>query len=212
MASVQPLDRRRLDDGLAVLADRDPLIADALARYGPPAPRVRPPGFPTLLRIIVGQQISTRSAAAIWLRIETALGDDVSPAKLLALQPESHGDLGLTRQKLGYALGLAKAVAEGRFDPDALVALDDDDAASRIMELKGFGRWSAEIYLLFALGREDVFPADDLAVKVAMQRLHNLETAPDRPAMMDLARPWRPLRGCAAILLWHVYGAATLDN
>ena len=113
---------------------------------------------------------------------------------------------------MAYGRGLAAAVADGRLDLPALAHGAEEAAIAAISALHGFGRWSAEIYLLFALGRTDVFPADDLALQVGMQRLKRLEARPTRALMADLAAPWRPLRGCGAIFLWHYYGAATLDD
>jgi len=194
------------------LAEIDPDIASAITRIGYPIPRLRPPGFATLLRIMVSQQVSTRSAAAIWGRLEAACADDATPARFLALDDAALRTVGLSGRKMDYGRGLSRAIVEGAIDLDGLKDLAEDDASAVICKLKGFGPWSAAIYLLFALSRTDSWPADDLAVQIGMQRLKGLASRPDRKAMDRLAEPWRPLRGCAAILLWHVYGAATLDG
>lgn len=196
-------------DRLAVI---DPDIRAAVERIGYPIPRLRPPGFATLLRIMVSQQVSVRAAAAIWGRLEAACDDKAEPERFLALDDVALRTVGLSGRKIEYGRGLAAAIADGSLDLDGLGALSEEDALAEICKLKGFGPWSAEIYLLFALSRGDSWPGDDLAVQVGMQRLKGLETRPDRKLMDELAEPWRPLRGCAAILLWHVYGAATLDG
>jgi DNA-3-methyladenine glycosylase II len=193
------------------LAGIDADIAAAVARIGYPIPRLRAPGFATLLQIMVAQQISVRAAAAIWARTVEACGAAVSAERFLALDDVALRAIGLSRRKMAYGRGLAQAVTSGALDLDSLAVRPEAEAAAAISALHGFGRWSAEIYLLFALGRTDSFPGDDLAVQVGMQRLKGLDLRPNRKQMDALAEPWRPWRGCAALLLWHVYGAATLD-
>jgi DNA-3-methyladenine glycosylase II len=207
-----PLSEVVLGRGIDRLAALDRDVARALERVGYPAPRQREPGFATLLRIMVAQQLSTRSAAAIWARVEQACLPLVTAERFLALGEEAFKQIGFSRQKMAYGRSLAEAVASGALDLEALPTLPEDDAIAAISGLRGFGRWSAEIYLLFALGRADIFPADDLGLQVGMQRLKRLAARPNRKAMDQLAEPWRPLRGCGAIFLWHYYGAATLDE
>ncbi|MEO1089143.1 MAG: DNA-3-methyladenine glycosylase 2 family protein [Pseudomonadota bacterium] len=206
-----PLDAARLEAGLQALAARDPDIARALTRVGLPEPRVQPPGFSTLLRIIVGQQVSTKAAAAIWGRLEQGLGE-VTPAALLAMSDEAVRACGLSRPKLAYAKGLAEAVVDGRLDIAGLERADDEAALAAITALKGFGRWSAEIYLLFALGRADTWPAGDLGVRLGLMRLKGLAERPTDAQMAEHGERWRPHRGCAAIFLWKVYGSTTLES
>lgn len=208
----EPLNGPVLARAVDRLAAIDPDIRAAVARIGYPIPRLRPPGFATLLRIMVSQQVSVRAAAAIWGRLEYACGEVTTPEGFLALNDDQLRAVGLSRRKVEYGRGLATAVIDGALDLDGLAELSDEEAVAELCKLKGFGRWSAEIYLLFALSRADSWPADDLAVQIGMQRLRGLETRPDRKTMDRLAEGWRPLRGCAAILLWHVYGAATLDG
>lgn len=209
---IQPLDEARLKAALDRLAVLDPDIAAALPVVGLPAPRVRDPGFSTLLRIVVAQQISTRAAAAIWGRLELAAGPVLSAESLLALTDAQFRAVGFSARKVEYARDLARAVAEGRLDLDALATYEEAELVARIAALRGFGRWSAEIYGLFALGRVDIFPADDLALQVAAMRLKRLQARPNAKALRDLAEAWRPVRGAAAVFLWHYYGAATLDE
>lgn len=196
---------------LDALARTDPDVAAALERLGQPDARQREPGFATFLHIILAQQVSVASAAAVWRRLDRALGSEPTPARILALGEEGLRALGFSRQKAGYACGLAEAVLAGRFAIETLPMLDEEAAVAAITGLRGFGRWSAEIYLLFALGRVDVFPADDLAVQLAWQRLKRLDFRPTARQLRQLAEPWRPYRGAGAILLWHCYMAAPLD-
>jgi DNA-3-methyladenine glycosylase II len=210
--SEHPLSERALAAGVDQLAAIDRDLARALARVGYPSPRQREPGFATLLRIMVAQQLSTRSAAAIWARVEQACPPQVTAERFLELGEASFRTIGFSRQKMVYGRSLAEAVASGALDLAALATLPEEEAVQAISALRGFGRWSAEIYLLFALGRADIFPADDLGLQIGMQRLKGLEARPNRKAMDRLAEPWRPLRGCGAIFLWHYYGAATLDD
>ncbi|MGI9488130.1 MAG: DNA-3-methyladenine glycosylase family protein [Geminicoccaceae bacterium] len=209
---AEPLSGPVLARAIDRLAAVDPDVDAAVTRIGYPIPRLRPPGFATLLRIMVSQQVSTRSAAAIWGRLEAACGEATTPDSYLKLDEPALRAVGLSGRKIEYGSGLALAIQDGSLDLDRLDRLPDDDAIAELCSLRGFGRWSAEIYLLFAHSRADSWPADDLAVQVGMQRLRGLDERPDRKSMDRLAEGWRPLRGCGAILLWHVYGAATLDG
>jgi DNA-3-methyladenine glycosylase II len=212
MITGYPLSERVLRRGIDRLAEVDRDVARALERIGYPAPRQREPGFATLLRIMVAQQLSTKSAAAIWARLEAACGPAVTAARVLELDEVAFRTIGFSRQKTAYCRSLAEAIAGGALDVEALAMMPEEDAIAAISALRGFGRWSAEIYLLFALGRADTFPADDLGLQAGMQKLKRLEMRPTRKTMDQLAEPWRPLRGCGAIFLWHYYGAATLDE
>ena len=194
---------------LGRLAARDDDIARTLAEVGYPEPRVREPGFATLLNIIVGQQVSVQSATAIRERL-LAAADPLTPASFQALDDAALRAIGFSRRKIKYGRLLARDILEGRFDPDGLPALDDAAVLEQIVACKGLGRWSAEIYMLFALGRADIWPADDLAVRIAVHHLKGLDERPDRATMDRLAEPWRPYRGVVALLMWHVYRKAAL--
>jgi DNA-3-methyladenine glycosylase II len=209
--TLVPLDRARLEAALEALAERDREVEAALARLGPPEPRVREPGFATLLRIVVAQQLSTKAAAAIWARLERAMGGACRPEAFLALGEAELRAAGLSARKIAYGRGLAEAVLDGRLPVDELHRLDDEEVVARITALSGFGRWSAEIYLLFALGRVDAFPADDLGLQAGFQRLKGLERRPSGRALRELVAHWAPWRGAGALLLWRVHGAATLE-
>ena len=192
---------------LKAIAERDPDIAKALEIIGPPPPRDRPPGFGSLLRAIVGQQISAAAAASLWNRLAAAV-DPITPETIGRLDVEALRALGLSRQKAMYAQGLARDILERRVDLELLPQLDDEAAIVHLTQIKGIGRWSAEVYLLFALGRPDIWPSGDLALAVAMQRLKHLRRRPDPKRLIRLAEPWRPYRGAAAHFLWHYYAKA----
>ena len=202
----------RLRSALERLAESDLEVRRAIERVGYPSPRIRPPGFATLLRIIVAQQVSTRAAATIQGRIERAMGEQVEPEILLGLPVDALRGCGLSGRKAAYARQLAAAIVEGRLMLGDLHAAPDEEVVKALTALPGFGRWSAEIYLLFALGREDVLPADDLALQIAYQRLKKLDGRPNDKVFRALASAWSPWRGAAAVFLWHYYGAATLDG
>jgi DNA-3-methyladenine glycosylase II len=205
-------DAASLNGMLDELGRRDAVLGAALARIGYPAPRAREPGFPTLLRVIVAQQLSTKAAAAIWGRLEAVAGGEVTPARFLTLGDAELRACGFSAPKVAYGRGLAAAVEGGELPLAALAAMDEEAAVAALTKLKGFGRWSAEIYLLFALGRPDVFPADDLALQVGYQRLAGLPERPKAARLRELTEAWRPYRGAGAIFLWHYYGTATLDE
>jgi DNA-3-methyladenine glycosylase II len=206
------LDRERLRIALDLLSAADADIARARLKIGDPAPRLRDPGFATLLRIVTAQQLSTRSAAAIWGRLEARLGGEVTAEGFCQLAAEDLRRIGFSLRKAEYGRELACAVRDGSLPLDELGELDDEAVVARIASLRGFGRWSGEVYCLFALGRSDCLPADDLALQVAAMRLKRLPQRPSGKALRELARPWSPWRGAAAIFLWHYYGAATLDE
>jgi DNA-3-methyladenine glycosylase II len=206
IASRMGIAAEQLHASLATLAVIEPAFARGIDRVGLPEPRVSERGYATLLRTIVGQQVSVHAARAVWGRLETALGDMANPAPLLAASDEELRACGLSRQKMGYARSLAGLVGSGELDLAALDA-DDEQAIADLVRIKGIGRWSAEIYLLFAEGRADIWPAGDLAVQVEVGRLLGLEERPSEKLTRELAEAWRPHRGAAAIFAWHHYGA-----
>ena len=195
---------KRLEAGLTELGNLDPRMAELWRQAGTPGPRARPPGFSTLLRVIVGQQLSTHAAAAIWKRMEVA-GVAKDPLAYVAMDDDSLRALGLSRQKIAYGRGLSEAVVSGGLDLPKLRRMEDEDAISTLVELKGIGRWSAECYLLFALGRPDVMPADDLALVASAGRHLGDGTRWTPGQLRTEAETWRPWRSAAARLLWHAY-------
>jgi len=198
-----------LNSALDALALREARLAEALARTGYPDPRIRERGWRTMLRTIVGQQVSVAAANSIWRKLEGTLGEDLSPEGLLAAEFDALRACGLSRQKQDYARSLCALVSAEELDFDALPA-DDEEAIAQLTRIKGIGRWSAEIYLLFAEGRPDIWPAGDLAVQAGIGRILGLAERPNEKQTRALAEGWRPYRGAAAIFTWHCYNNAAL--
>jgi DNA-3-methyladenine glycosylase II len=196
------LSAEAIRDGLDAIAAREPGIARALAVAGYPEPRIRDRGYATLMRTIVGQQVSVAAAASMWNKFEAFAGSDLPPEKVLAGSFDELRACGLSRQKQGYIRSLCELVASGALDFDSLPA-DDEEAIAQLTQIKGIGRWSAEIYLLFAEGRPDIWPAGDLAVQVGLGKLLGLAERPSEKHTRELAEAWRPHRGAAAIFTWH---------
>ena len=199
--------RLELRRGLAELAAADPDFARVLELYGPPPRRVRPAGFATLMQAILAQQVSRASADAIWARFAAGV-DPFTPEGVLALDESALRRFGLSQQKARYARALAAEIAEGRLDLRRLSRAADEDAIAMLTAVPGIGRWTAEVYLLAALQRPDVWPAADLALMIAVERLKALPARPSLKQMVLLGEPWRPWRAVAARLLWHYYRMA----
>ncbi len=204
MSAQTPLDEETLLHAVALLADRDPDLARIVASHGPPPLWAREPGFPTLILLILEQQVSLASARAAFNRLAARLSA-VTPAAFLELDDDELRAVGFSRQKTGYGRHLAQAIVDGRCDPDALPMLDDDGVRAELVKLKGIGPWTAEIYLLMVLGRPDAWPVHDLALAVAAQAVKGLPARPTPVELAALAEPWRPWRAVAARLLWHHY-------
>jgi DNA-3-methyladenine glycosylase II len=191
------------------LAGLEPAFAGVVERLGVPEPRDSEPGAHTLLRTIVGQQVSVAAARSMWGKLEAAYG---SPPDLSAILTATDDELrlaGISRQKAGYARSLAGLVLSGELELDKLPT-DDEEAIELLTRIKGIGRWSAEIYLLFAEGRPDVWPAGDLAVQIEIGRLLGLPGKPSEKELREIAEAWRPYRGAAAVLAWHSYNSSVL--
>ena len=203
------LSAEQLTAGLDAVAASEPAIASALARTGYPEPRIRERGYRTLLRTIVGQQVSIAAAASVWRKLEALLGEDIPPEALLAADFDALRACGLSRQKQGYARSLCELVVSGELDLAGLPA-GDEEAIAQLVRIKGIGRWSAEIYLLFAEGRHDIWPAGDLAVQAGIARILGLPERPSEKAARNLAERWRPHRGAVAIFTWHCYNNPAL--
>lgn len=199
----------QLHESLDALAALEPRFAAAMAQVGYPEPRVSERGYVTLLRTIVGQQVSIQSARAIWNRLEAAIDPVADPAALLATTDETLRAVGLSRQKISYARSLAEEVLSGRLDLTNLAEADEAAIAS-LVAVRGIGRWSAEIYLLFAEGRRDIFPAGDLAVQIQLGRLLALPEKPTERQLRTLSEPWSPHRGALAVFAWHHYNTPVL--
>ncbi len=194
---------------LDALGAREPAVARAVAAAGYPEPRIRERGYATLLRTIVGQQVSVAAAASVWNKLEAMLGKGCPAEALIAQDFDALRACGLSRQKQGYARSLAALIRSGDLPLDDLPA-DDEAAIAYLTQVKGIGRWSAEIYLLFAEGRADIWPAGDLAVQAGLHKILQLTERPAEKETRRLAQSWSPHRGAAALLTWHVYDNPTL--
>ena len=198
------LDRERLRVAVDELAARDPDLAAIERRFGVPPLWARRPGFSALLRIILEQQVSLASARAAFERLRGAV-DRLTPRAFLALDGPTLRRIGFSRQKADYCRSLAAAIVERRFRPADLAVMEDERAHRALTRLRGVGRWTADIYLLMALGRPDVWPRGDLALAKAAQRVKRLRRLPTDDELEAIASAWRPWRAVAARLLWHDY-------
>jgi DNA-3-methyladenine glycosylase II len=200
---------KQLRASLDALAAIEPKFGDAIKRVGYPEPRTRDRGYATLFRTILGQQVSVKAAQSIWNKLEAGLGDLTKPETIIGQSEEVLRSYGLSRQKQGYVLSLAQLVADGDLDLHNLPK-DDEEAITLMTTVKGIGRWSAEVYLLFAEGRPDIWPAGDLAVQIEVGRILGLPTRPSEKKTRELAEAWRPHRGAAAVMTWHHYNTDTI--
>ena len=198
------LSAQAIKSALDALAQKETRFGEIIAATGYPQPRKRERGYATLLRTIVGQQVSVAAANSVWNKMEALLGEGCAPDKLIAREFDELRACGLSRQKQGYARSLAELVITGDLPLDNLPT-DDEEAICYLTQEKGIGRWSAEIYLLFAEGRADIWPAGDLAVQAGVGKLLALKTRPSEKETRALAEDWRPHRGAAAIFTWHFY-------
>jgi DNA-3-methyladenine glycosylase II len=203
------LSAEQLHRSIDALAGMEPAIARMLETIGYPPPRIRDRGYQTLLRTIVGQQVSVAAANAIWAKMEAMIGAGLAPEAVAAAPDELLRATGLSRQKIAYARSLAEHVASGTIDFDRLPA-DDEEAIAQMIAIKGIGRWSAEIYLLFAEGRPDIWPAGDLAIQEGLGRILGLPERPSEKQVRAAAENWRPHRGAVTLLTWHCYNTAAL--
>lgn len=201
--SDQPAFERALDDLIAL----DPRLVPLVELAGRPSLRRRPPGFAGLAAVVVAQQLSVTSARAIFGRLEATLGGAPRVEAMLAATPEALRAAGLSAPKIRTLTGIARALAEGAVDLDAVAGMEADAAAETLTRLPGVGLWTADIYLLFCLGRADAFPYGDLALQVALGEAFALPGRATPQGLRAVAEDWRPLRGVAAHLLWAYYGA-----
>jgi DNA-3-methyladenine glycosylase II len=181
-----------------------PNMARAHKLIGTPPTRDRDGGFEALLRIIIDQQISVQAGVAIWKRVEVGL-IECNPGKVVKVGEKALRSYGLSRPKAHCAWLLAVAILNGTLDLKALETCDNDAVRGQLMAIKGVGRWTAEIYLMFALNRPDVWPSGDLALAEAVKRLLKLERRPTPNELEVIAERWRPERTAAAVFLWHCY-------
>ncbi len=195
---------RGFKSGIDYLTDTCPHMQRVVESCGRPKSRKRAPGFATLSRIIVDQQVSVQAGAAIWERLETGCGT-VTPENVRIAGIEGLRICGLSGAKARYVTGIADAIVEDGLNLNGLVRKSDEDAREILMALKGVGRWTADIYLMFALGRPDIMPSGDIALQAAAGRLLAIDPRPGPAALDEIAERWSPHRTIAAIILWHAY-------
>jgi len=192
-----------LAEGISILT-AEPVFSGILAYAGPPRFRRRRNGFGTLLHIILEQQVSIDAAAAMHRRL-LGLCSPLAPETFLDLDDATLRSCGFSRQKMGYARHLAELVAGGDFDFARLARADDEAAMAQLLSIKGIGRWSAEVYLLFALGRPDVWPAADLGLQIGMADRLGFGSRPSESELRPLGEAWHPWRSVATCLFWQAY-------
>ena len=195
---------KTLARAVAELAANDPDLAGVVARHGLPPLWDRAPGFPTLIHIILEQQVSLASAQAAFDRL-LAAGDPLTPARFLELTDAELLAIGFSRQKARYGRALAEAIESGALDLESLDSLDDDAVHLALQSVPGIGPWTATVYLLMVLLRPDLWPVGDIALAAAVGEVKGLGRRPDQTEMADLGEKWRPWRSVAARLFWHDY-------
>jgi len=198
------LDQRSFATALAELCGTDRDLAAIVERHGVPEFWAREPGFPTLVLLILEQQVSLASARAAYDRLVLRLGDLTPRGVLDSTDEELRAD-GFSRQKNGYVRALAAAIEEGSLDLDAVAGLDDVDVRTTLVALPGIGPWTAEVYLLSALRRPDTWPTGDIALQEGARRARALDVRPTPEELETIGEAWRPHRATAARLLWHLY-------
>jgi DNA-3-methyladenine glycosylase II len=201
---IRRLNRRALLKGVRELAKRDDDFAKIVSTYGPPPLWQREQGFHTLVHIILEQQVSLASAKAAYTRLEAA-ASPLTPENLLGLTDEDLKQIGFSRQKTRYGRELAKAILDGSLNLSDLAGLEDQEAKERLMKVTGIGPWTADIYLLMALGRPDIWPSGDLALEAAIQHVKGWPRRPTSEEARKMSEDWQPWRAVAARLLWHSY-------
>lgn len=194
--------------GLDTLAQEDNDVAKAIALVGYPGERTNPQGFVTVLRVIVGQQLSVKAAATIWGRVQELAGETAGPDDYAAISDEALRGAGLSRQKVAYVRSLCETVSDGTLDFAALETLSDQEAVKAITAVKGLGVWSAHMYLMFSLGRADIMPVGDLAVRVGIGRIVGMEDRPTEKQCDEIGLRWQPHRSVMALMAWHYYSNA----
>ncbi len=191
-------------NGLKHLSTVCPHMRGAMQAFGRPKSRKRDPGFATLVRIIIDQQVSVQAGAAIWGRLDTLLGT-VSPENVLAVGVDGLRTAGLSGAKARYVTGIAQSIVDGKIDLERLGRCREDTVRRELMALKGIGLWTADIYLMFAIGRPDILPIGDIALQAAAGNLLGLKERPTPTELSEIGERWRPYRTVASVMLWHYY-------
>ena len=199
------LTETELSRAAQILAQRDPDLARIHRECGDPPLWARSPGFPTLIHIILEQQVSLASAQAAFDRLSAACHGRITPRRTLVFTDVQMKQIGFSRQKAGYVREMARAVVNHQFDPAALELMHDEAVREALIQHKGIGPWTADIYLLMVLLRPDVWPRGDLALAVAVQNVKGLNTRPTYAELAEIAEPWKPWRAVAARMFWHYY-------
>jgi DNA-3-methyladenine glycosylase II len=206
--TTHPAAVREFERARRALMRRDPRLAALIKRIGKQRPTfaARAPFF-ALVRAVLSQQLSSKAADTIERRVHALVGgpDALSPASLLAAEPDALRSAGVSRPKISYLRDLAERVLDGRLDLDALQHRSDAEVVAAITAVKGFGVWSAEMFLMFSLQRIDVFPVGDLGIVKGVQQLHGMKRRPKPRTMTRLAEAWRPYRSVAAWYLWRIH-------
>lgn len=201
------LDEQSFARGVRALCRRDPDLRAVVRNFGPPPMWVRPPGFATLIQIILEQQVSLASARAVYAKLQQRIGRP-APSRFLELDDAQLRACGFSRQKTGYCRGLAETAVNGNLRLGGLSRLDDDAVRAALVQIKGIGNWTADIYLLMALRRPDVWPPGDLALINAVSEVKRLRKAPTEKRLLAVTGPWSPWRSVAARVCWHHYLSA----
>lgn len=196
--------KKTVAEGAAFLAARDRDLARLLKADGPPPLWARKPGFQSLVRIILEQQVSLASAKAVYLRLAEVV-DPFTPDRFVRLGSEFLRQSGITRQKAAYCIHVAEALQQNLLDLKAVSRMDDRSAVDALTRIKGIGPWTAEIYLLMALRRPDIWPSGDIALIRTVQRVKGLREQPSRSTLAEIAEQWKPFRSVAARMFWHHY-------
>lgn len=198
------LDLKSLHEGVSYLCKKDPDLAEVISDLGNPPMWSREPGFPTLIHIILEQQVSLASAKAAFTKLEEASGE-LTPERFLAFTDIDLRVFGFSRQKTKYGRELSKAILMGDLDLNKLDYLNDGSVRRELIKIKGIGPWTADIYLLMALLRPDIWPLGDLALEKAVQKIKNLSEKPTPESLNEITERWKPWRAVAARIAWHYY-------
>src|SRR6056297_295543 len=200
-STTDSLDEDSFLTGISVLSVMDPDLGQVINRLGHPPLWSRDPGFPALIHIILEQQVSLASAQSAFDKLNDAADGNLTPETFLTFSGSELKAFGFSRQKTKYG----RELVDGDFSLDSLHQLEEDDARNRLMSIKGIGPWTANIYLLMALMRPDVWPSGDLAVKKAIESIKNLTETPSTEGADEMAQQWKPWRAVATRVLWHHY-------
>ena len=209
---ITAADRARVRRECRRAAQIDPSLQQIIDRCGYPEPRQRGADFATLLQVIISQQLSTKAAAAIGRKVRRECGGKITWRRILNRSDTALRDCGLSTRKIEYAKGLARMIQRRDLVIEDLGELPPEDVIDELVKIRGFGRWSGEIFAMFAFGHRDIYPADDLALQIAVQRHLGLKEKPSGRQTAEIAARWSPHRSAVALLMWKFYGATTLQE